>query len=86
VVSWLQRYPVVVFSVLAYAWTWACFGSAPRALTAMAEDRPGEAGFGLVIVLLAPFGPALSALVACGFAWLLVALVWLVASKRQPRT
>jgi membrane protease YdiL (CAAX protease family) len=61
-VHWLKRIPIIAFSVLAYAWTWACFFGAHRALTAMAEDRAGEAGLGLLVVLLAPFGPTLSAL------------------------
>jgi hypothetical protein len=56
----------VAFSVLAYAWTWACFGAAHQALTAMAQDRPGEAGLAVVIVLLAPFGPTLAALLLTG--------------------
>ena len=65
-VSGLQRYPVVAFCVLAYAWTWACFGGAHQALTLMAQDRAGEAGLSVVIVLLAPFGPTFSALLMTG--------------------
>lgn len=62
VVRLLERCPVVAFSLLAYGWTWICFGAAHAALTAMAEDRPGDAGAAMIVVLLAPFGPTISAL------------------------
>lgn len=62
----LRRYPVVAFSLLSYAWTWICFGAAHEALTAMAQDRPGDAGAAMIVVLLAPFGPTFSALFVTG--------------------